>query len=379
LIVLAARLDRPGDALAVKAVSTPAVPAGGVRVRVCAAQVLPFSHAVLAGGFPFELPTPYTFGSSAVGVVEELADDAVGVAAGDLVFCDPYVADGHSNGSPARLIIGWFALDEAARGLQRRWRDGAFAEQAVYPAECCTRLEGLDRFGVKRLACLNYLNIAYGGLRRGGLRPGQTLIITGATGNLGTGAVLVGLAMGVARVIAAGRNEQVLADLVAVDPERVRCVTLTGDQAADSAALSEAARAQGGTGAQIALDCVGLADRADHVQAAVDALTPGGCLVAIGGVAADVCLDYQALVSRELCVRGAFMGPRHGPRELAAMARAGLLRLDALRPRGFPLGRVQEAIEAAREGRGLQYTVLDLGSAANQEQELEQRKQSEDQ
>lgn len=57
--------------------AVPALPAGGVRVRVCAARVLPFSHAVLAGGLPFELPTPYTFGSSAVGVVEELAPRSV--------------------------------------------------------------------------------------------------------------------------------------------------------------------------------------------------------------------------------------------------------------------------------------------------------------
>jgi alcohol dehydrogenase len=361
--MLAARLERPGLPLEVKRVPPPELVPGGARVAVRAAQVLPFSHAVLAGGFPFRLPTPYTFGSSAVGVVQEVDEGISGPAVGDLVFCDPYVVEENRDGNPARMIIGWFALDEAASGAQRRWHDGAFAEQAVYPADRCTPLTGLEATSAERLACLNYFNIAYGGLRAGGLRAGQTVIVTGATGNLGTAAVLDALAMGAGAVIAAGRNRRVLAELADLDPTRVRTVVLAGDAAADATALEQAATTPGQAGADLALDCVGLAEHADHVHAALSALAPGGCLVVIGGVGAALALDYQTLLARELTVRGAFMGPRNGPAELAALARAGLLRLDRLRPQVFPLARVQEAVDAAREGRGLEFTVLAVAPA----------------
>lgn len=354
----AARLERPGAPLEVKAVPTPAVPPGGVRVRVCAAQVLPFSHAVLAGGFPFALPTPYTFGSSAVGVVEEVADDVAGLSVGELVFCDPYLPGERPGREPTPLIIGWFALSEAASPVQQRWRDGAFAEQAVYPAKCCTPLTGLDECPVEQLACLNYLNIAYGGLRCGELRAGQTVVVTGATGNLGTAALLDALALGAARVVAAGRNREVLDDLRALDPTRVTAVALTGNPDTDAPALSEAARSDGQPGADLFLDCVGLADSAAHVTAATAALRAGGTTVLIGGVLERVSIDYQMLLARQLTIRGCFMGPRSGPADLAALIRARRLRLEALRPRSFELDRVQQAIDAAQNGRGLDFTVL---------------------
>ncbi|MER8162897.1 hypothetical protein ABTY51_49300, partial [Streptomyces sp. NPDC094472] len=47
----------------------------------------------------------------------------------------------------------------------------------------------------------------YGGLLAGGLAAGETLLVSGATGNLGSSAVAVALAMGAGRVVAPGRNQ----------------------------------------------------------------------------------------------------------------------------------------------------------------------------
>jgi len=358
--IRAARLEQPASALLVKEIAAPVLPPDGVRIRVLAAQVLPFSHAVLAGDFPFPLPTPYTFGSSAVGIVEEVASGITGLTEGALVFCDPYLPGDQPDGIRTPMIIGWFALSDAAAELQSRWRDGAFAEQAVYPALCCTPLQSLETTRVEQLACLNYLNIAYGGLLRGGLRPGESVIVTGATGNLGAGAVLAALAMGAGEVIAAGRNGQVLQDLVHVDPDRIRAVELSGDATADAAGFSDALQLKGSLGADLALDCVGLTDRPEHLSVAVAALNRGGRLVCIGGVNAPIPLDYQTVLGMELTVCGSFMGPRTGPAELASLARAGLLKLDALRPQTFLLDQINAAIDAARNNRGLDFTVLSI-------------------
>ena len=351
--MLAARLPAAGEALDIQRIKVPETPSGGARIRVEAAQVLPFSHVVQAGDFPFELPTPYTFGSSAVGVVDALAEDVFGLQIGTRVFCDPYLPGDHPGREPAPLIIGWFGLSPAAAGAQQVWRDGAFAEYAVYPAECCTPLRGLDHVEVARLACLNYLNIAYGALLKGGLRAGQTVIVTGATGNLGTAAVLVALALGAGRTIVAGRNRPVLDELAQLDERRVVTAVIGAGDAADAHALQEA-----GGGADLMVDCVGLTDSADHVLAGISAVRPGGTVVLVGGVSASVALDYQTVLALELTVRGSFMGPRSGPGELAALARAGLLNLAALRPRTFVLSEAQAAVDAAQHGRGLEFTVL---------------------
>jgi alcohol dehydrogenase len=52
--------------------------------------------------------------------------------------------------------------------------------------------------------------VPYGGLLRGRLAAGETLLVNGATGAYGTAAVLLGLALGAARVVAAGRRAAAL-------------------------------------------------------------------------------------------------------------------------------------------------------------------------
>ena len=59
-----------------------------------------------------------------------------------------------------------------------------------------------------RWAALTVHAIPYGGLLAGGLAAGETPLVSGATGNLGSSAVA--LAMGAGRVVAPGRNEAAL-------------------------------------------------------------------------------------------------------------------------------------------------------------------------
>ncbi len=351
----AARLDEPGAGLRLEDVAVPRVRAGGVLVRVEALQVLPFTHAVLAGASPFALPTPYTPGSSGIGVVEAVADDVSGLEVGERVFLDPYLTSRVPGTDPAPLLIGWFGLNNAAAHPQRIWRDGTFAEYTLWPCERVVPLRGLDHLPATTLAPLTYLTIAYGALLRGDLRPGQKVVITGATGNLGAAAVLVALALGAERVVAAGRNERVLDELAAADG-RIVTVTLTGDAAKDGAVLAEAAS---GAGADLAVDLVGGGtDSTASPQAALASLRPQGTLVLAGGVYGTVPVDYQTVLAGQLTVRGAFMAPQSAPLELAAMARAGTLRMDLLDTRVFPLDEAAAAVEAAAHGRGLHFTVL---------------------
>jgi len=60
-------------------------------------------------------------------------------------------------------------------------------------------------------------------------RPGETLLVSGATGNFGSATVTLALAMGARCVVAPGRNTVVLDDLRQRFGERLVPVRLTGD------------------------------------------------------------------------------------------------------------------------------------------------------
>lgn len=97
--------------------------------------------------------------------------------------------------------------------------------------------------------------VPFGGLLRGRLAAGETLIVTGATGAHGTAAVLLAIAMSSRRVVAAGRNREALEAVARAGGARVAPVVLTGDIQKDVGALRVAANG----GAQMAFDMVGQA------------------------------------------------------------------------------------------------------------------------
>lgn len=138
-----------------------------------------------------------------------------------------------------------------------------------------TPLPGADRWPhPELLPFLASLAIADGGLRRGGLRGGQTVIVNGATGNLGGAAVLAALARGAAQVVVTGRRPEALAALEQLDA-RVRAVPLSGERASDRDAI----RAETDAGADLLLDVIAHTPTTDPTLACVDALRLRGTAV----------------------------------------------------------------------------------------------------
>ena len=108
----------------------------------------------------------------------------------------------------AQFLLG-ITAGPAGKSLQEDWRDGTLAEYAHVPKSCVTQIEGLGGLSVAELSVLPRFAVPYGGLVRGRLAAGETIVITGATGAYGSAAVLLSLALGAARVVAAGRNGKV--------------------------------------------------------------------------------------------------------------------------------------------------------------------------
>jgi alcohol dehydrogenase len=352
-VMKAARLHKPGSPLVIEDIAEPTTHAGGVKVRVLAAPVPSYASRVLGGLLPVPLPVPYTPGPSCVGEVEEIADDVVGVQPGEMVLCSAYHHVTPPGKDPEAILIGWIPLTVGSGPLLRYWKDGAYAAKAVYPAACVTRLgtRADGRFSPIEWSKLGALSIAYGGLLRTGLQPGQSVLVNGATGHLGSAAILVALAMGASRIVGLGRNRDALDQLAAIDP---RIVAI--EHAADHAPL----KAHVGTAGKVdvALDALGYVPDPAATLASLTALRTRGTLVFLGGVLADIPISYMQMLINQWEIKGAFMAPPSAAAQLRDMAFVGTLRLDKMSVVEKKLDQVNEAIALAATQHGLEGCAL---------------------
>jgi len=214
--------------------------------------------------------------------------------------------------------------------------------------------DGLADIDAQTLAVASRFVIPYGGLVRGRLAPGETLIVNGATGAYGSAAVLVAVAMGAGRVVAAARNSDKLNALAGLAGKAVVPVTLTGDVAADAKALREAA----GGGAEIAFDMVGGATDSHSTLAALNALVRRGRLVLMGSMSVDLPIPYLQLMLNSLEIIGNFMHRPDAYRQILALVRVGRLDLKAITARVYPLADLFAALNAAETAGSLEAIVM---------------------
>ena len=147
-------------------------------------------------------------------------DEALSSATG--WFCDPTVAlSRQPRASPDTILQGWTYRTEAARPLHRYYHHGSFAEQMLTPTENVTPIGDIDAADAGRWTALGRLLVPFGGLLAGDLQAGETLVVNGATGGFGGAGVAVALAMGAGTVVATGRNEAALDDMVRLLGSRV--------------------------------------------------------------------------------------------------------------------------------------------------------------
>ena len=169
----------PPEALVVEERPIPEPAVGQVRVKIVAAGV-DFADMLMVGGrYQVKPPTPFIPGSELCGVVDALGPGATGWALGDAVI--------------SASVDG-----------------GYFAEYACIPAERLAPWpEGLPA-EVAAGFLLGHGTAWFGLMQRGALKPGETVLITGAGGGVGIAAIEVAKRAG-ARVVAAAGSPDKLA------------------------------------------------------------------------------------------------------------------------------------------------------------------------
>jgi NADPH2:quinone reductase len=165
------------EALTWKELPTPEPKAGEVRVAIRAASLNFPDILIVQNKYQLKPPLPFVPGSEFAGVVEAVGSGVTHLKPGDAV---------------------------AAFGST-----GGFATHACVPAALVMPLPAGFAFDDASAFVLTYATTHHALLDRAALKPGETLLVLGAAGGVGTAAIQVGKVVG-ARVIAAASSDEKL-------------------------------------------------------------------------------------------------------------------------------------------------------------------------
>jgi alcohol dehydrogenase len=330
-----------------------------VIVDVMASRVLAYANEVLSGERKYLMELPMVPGPGAIGRVRASGPDATHLAVGDFVYCDPTVRSRDDARAPDIILQGLTSGSQGALRLQRYFHDGAWAEQLRVPTENAIKIGSIAEADAARWCALGTLLVPYGGFLAAQLQAGETVLVNGATGSFGSAAVAVALGIGAACVIATGRNEQALADLVRRFGPRVRTVPMRGVEEDDRKRILQTAPGP----IDCVLDILPPAANATQVRTAIMAVRPYGRAVLMGGVGmlggAGLDLPYPWMMRNCITLHGQWMYPPHATILMTGLIRAGLITLDQFHVTTFNLDDANAAVaHAAKDSGAFRMTVI---------------------
>jgi len=311
-----------------------------VLCRVRAITICGTDAHLLRGDYPGFWPPSYPFipGHEWAGEVVELGDGAaaLGWAVGDRVAGTSHDACGFCQ----KCVEGRYNICEnygnmdVHRQYGHNWQ-GAFAEFVVHGIKSVFRLP--DEMNFVEGALLDPASIALHTANRGGVRPGDSVVVLGP-GPVGLLAADAARAMGAGRVIVVGRGYR----LAKAEEMGAETVDYT---AVDPVAAVRAAT--GELGVDVVLDCAGVAD---SFRWAIAMLRKGGRCAAVGIPVDEVSLSFQELVlyEKELVGVRATAGEM---RHVIPLVANGQIRVNELHTHTFPLDEFQTAIDTFNERR----------------------------
>lgn len=165
----------PPESLVLKQVTAALPPAGHVRLSVKAAGASLLDALIASGKYQVKPPLPFSPGSEFAGVVDAVADDVRSVKPGD------------------RVMAGGFV--------------GGFSQTAVVPAAAVIAIPPSMSFETAAGFRTNYSTALHAFRQRANLQPGETVLILGAAGGVGSSGIEIAKVMG-AKVIAVASSEE---------------------------------------------------------------------------------------------------------------------------------------------------------------------------
>ena len=362
MLMKAARLHQVGTNFSIDEIAVPEPRPNDVLVKVKTCGVIPNMKNVIAHyaeWFPFLPlpPLPAIYGLDAAGEVVAVGELVREIAVGDRVYVNPGVSCGSCHacrcGEPinceAYTFLGYFGFGPKSKEVFQSYSYAGFAEYMTAPASSIVKLH--DSISFEAAARLGYLGTAYSALRKVGTRAGQSVLISGATGTLGLGAVLLALGMGATKVFAVARNVDLLNEVKALDPRRVE--TLSIAEPGSDATIGDWVRSKtDGLGADIFVDAVGPGAPHSTSMQCVEALRRGGRMVNIGGMSEPLPLHMFKLMCFQISVIGSLWFDVADGQDMVEMAAAGTLDLSVFRHKTFGLDQINDALDEVENRHG---------------------------
>jgi NADPH:quinone reductase-like Zn-dependent oxidoreductase len=292
------------------------------------------------------IPFPLIPGSDVAGVVAKVGPLVSGLHEGDPVVLYPYVACG----TCVQCRRGNDHLCPNVEYLGSE-RDGGYAEFIAVPARIAHRVPAGIALELAAALPVNFLTAWHMMITRGKLQAGETVVITGASGGVGSACVQIARLMNARALAVVGSREKAMRVL---ESGADGAVVMGQDDL--SGAIH---RWAGSDGADMVVEVVGAATWNSSLRA----LRPEGRLVVCGAVSgAIVQTDLKLIYLHHLSVIGSTMG---SPAEFAHVL--SLLGTGAIHPvvdRIYPLAEAAEAQRRLEKREQFGKVLLQVTDAA---------------
>jgi len=315
----------PPDKLVIETLPDPVPGPGEILVKIKAAGINFPDLLLIAGTYQLKLPPPFVPGNEAAGIVEATGEGVTRIKAGDRVIITP---------------VG-----------------GAFAEKCVIAEKLCLPLpEGMS-FLQGAGFTITYATSYHAFRQCTEIRPGETVLVLGAAGGVGTTAVEIAKAMG-ARVLAAASSEEKLQFAREAGADE----TINYSEVMLRNAVKQMT---GGKGVDVVYDPVG----GELAQMALRSLAWQGRYLVVGFATGEIpAFPANIALLKEASVKGVLWGSwaiRNPTESLQNMAElAALVATGKLNPRVtkiYPLEQYLDAFSAISQRRVKGKIVFELG------------------
>jgi len=294
-----------------------------VRVRACSLNHL---DVWVRKGLP-GVKLPHILGSDVAGEIVEVGEYVVGFKAGQRVLLAPMHYCGHCEKCVAGLQNQCRAFTVLGDGV-----DGGDCELIAAPAAHAIPIPDLLDFNQAASLPLVFVTAWHMLVGRAGIRPGQTVLVLGASSGVGIAAIQIARLFQ-CRVITTAGDESKLAKGLELGADY-------GINHYKQKISEEVRKITNKEGVDIVIEHVGAATWDESVKS----LKSGGTLVTCGATTGPIVgIDLRHLFARQLTLLGSYMGTMGELHEVLKHVFAG--RLKPVVDRVFPLSELRAAHE----------------------------------
>jgi len=315
------------DKLAYEDLPTPVIGPEEVLIRVKACALNHLDIWIRQGNPAYPMPLPHVSGSDIAGAVEQVGAQVDGLMVGEKVFVSPGIScwkceqclAGRDNMCRIYSIIG-------------AMMHGGYAEYVKVPFRNVVPIPGNLTFEQAAAFPLVSVTASHMLFALAGLQHGETVLIMGAGSGVGMMAVQMAKLAG-ARVITTVGSDDKISKAVILGADAV--LNHSKEKVADRVKLLTEGR-----GVDVVIEHIG----SEVWESCLQSLAKGGRLITCGATTGvEVKLDLRYIYSRQLTIKGSYMGTRAEFVKAAELLGQG--RLISVIDRTYPLKEARAAQE----------------------------------